>query len=86
MSTHQKFTARVNNHVIRGVPWSETGQAKDICRELECSWSAGSQDEADDSGLFVPLGAECSFMKGSRGELESRLRSRLRHEGTLRKT
>lgn len=44
MSTHQKFTAGVNNHVdstvvIRGVPWSGTGQAEDICRELEWSKS-----------------------------------------------
>lgn len=39
-----------------------------------------------DSGFSVPLGVECSLIKGSRGELDSRLGSRCGHEGTLGKT
>lgn len=39
-----------------------------------------------DSGLSVPLGAEYSLTKGSRGELDSRSGSRYGHKGTLGKT
>ena len=38
-----------------------------------------------DSGLSVPLGAEYSLTKGSRGELDSRSGSRCGHKGTLGK-
>lgn len=58
------------------------GQTRAVCREVECPKSGG---KASDSELSVPVGAECSIMKGSRGELDSRSGSRFGQEGTVGK-
>lgn len=55
MNRHLKFTARVNHHVYR----ARTGQTAHVCRELECS----VKGKVGDSGLSVPLGAECRLVK-----------------------
>ena len=47
-SRHLNFTAKVNSHVdravvMRGVPWSGTGQVADICMEPQDSKSGERQ-------------------------------------------
>lgn len=86
------ITAKVNDHIYwavvsRGVPWSGMTQTGIVCSESECSKAGKRKVILGCCTLSAPpFRAECSLMKGFRGELDSRSGSRFGHQDTLGKT